>query len=455
MPRSRPTGRTVTARTGGVLRFAAGVPLVGLLAANLPLVAAALTALVAVAAAAIASPVAFVAMAALFSTAVPKAGYVVGGFPLPVMMPALFLAALLLRWRTTATPFARLGARLAVIALAWLAYRLLILRLDGGNVGDALALAGWYGLPILLLLLGPALGSLRGRDGARWVSRLETGILFACGFSVVQQLLGLEQTAIPGITRAVGVDYSAKPLLFAGGTKIPSTYQNGNVLGVVTGFFFLVAAERVLGGRGRTRDGLIMAATAVATVLSGSRTVVFGLAIGMAVLVLRLGLSRRTIAVFAMGGCVLVGVLALSPALADRLIGTTPSDPALTQRTTGWQSVLRVTPVSELVTGGPVWAQHRADPGQAEGLVGAIQQVGLVGVALLVGVFFAATSSPELRRWRLILIPVVVSLVVDSAYLVFPTLFLPVVRMFSPLRPDQAEPDVAPDAADTASPVSV
>ena len=441
MPEPRP------GRPGGFPAAVLGVPLIGLLAANLPLVAAGLTLVVGTAVAAIVSPGAFVAVAAVLSTAIPKAGYVVSGFPVPVMMPVLLVAALLLRWR--ADPAPRHGTRLAVVALAWLAYRLISLRLDGGSLGDAMALAGWYGLPIVLLLIGPPLGSLRGRDGAGWRRRLETGLLLACGFSLVQQVFGLEQTVIPGVTRAVGTDYSAKPLLFPGGTKIPSTYQNGNVLGVITGFFFLVAAERVLGGRGRPRDGLVMAATAVATVLSGSRTVIIGLAIGLAVLVFRSGLNRRTIAVFVLGGAVLVTVLQLSPALADRLIGTKASDPALAQRTAGWSNILRTTPVAELLTGGPVWAQRRLDPGQAEGLIGAVQQVGVIGMTLFAGIFVAATSAPGMRRWRLVLIPVAVSFVVDSAYLVFPTMFLPIARMFAPLRPDpsaeeaEAEPDQA------------
>ena len=451
MPEPRP------ARRGGFPPAVLGAPLLGLLAAHLPLVAAGVTVLVATAVAAIVSPGAFIAVAAMLSTAFPKAGYVLGGFPIPVMMPVLLAAALLLRWR--ADPAPRHGVRLAVVALAWLAYRLVSLRLDGGAVGDALALAGWYGLPIVLLLLGPPLGSVRGREGAVWRTRLETGLLFACGFSLVQQVFGLEQTVVPGITRAVGSDYSAKPLLFPGGTKIPSTYQNGNVLGVITGFFFLVAAERVLRGKGRPRDGLVMAATAVATVLSGSRTVIIGLAIGVAVLVFRSGQNRRTIAVFVLGASVLVTVLLLSPALADRLIGTKASDPALVQRTGGWSNILATTSVAELLTGGPVWAQHRLDPGQAEGLIGAVQQVGVIGMALFIGVFVVVTNPPELRRWRLVLIPVAVSFLVDSAYLVFPTMFLPIARMFSPLRPEAEAEAEAPaeqaEAVEVASAVRV
>ena len=58
------------------------------------------------------------------------------------------------------------------------------------------------------------------RPSAATIAAISGAIgLVACGFSVVQQLLGIEQTAVPGITRAVGVDYSAKPLLFAGAAR--------------------------------------------------------------------------------------------------------------------------------------------------------------------------------------------------------------------------------------------
>jgi len=105
----------------------------------------------------------------------------VSGFPIPVMMPVLALGALLLRWR--GAPHAdRRGARLAIAALAWLVYRVVVLVFDGGSLGDGLALAGWYGLPMLLFLVGPAVGSVRGRPGSGWVSRLEAGMFFVCGF---------------------------------------------------------------------------------------------------------------------------------------------------------------------------------------------------------------------------------------------------------------------------------
>jgi hypothetical protein len=456
MPVNRPWHTRGTTSVGGSSvpgRYVVVAPVIGLIAAAAPLVAAGVVGAIAVLAAAVASPVSVILASALLTTAIPKAGFLVNGLPLPLMMFVLLMAAVMLRGYSA--PEETRGRRLALAALAWLGIRLVVTRLDGGSAADVLALAGWYGLPLLLLLVGPGLGAVGDDLGRRWVRRLETGMLIACGFSVVQQLAGIVATTVPGVTRAVGADYSAKPLVFEGGTKIPSTYQNGNVLGVITAFFFLVAADRVLAGRGSRRDGLIMAGTAVATVLSGSRTVVIGLAVGVIALLLRSGLNRRTIAVCVLVAAALVGVLQWSPALSDRLLGTRTSDPALEVRTVVWGDILRTTPVAELLVGGPVWAQDRPEPGLAEGALGAIQQVGILGMALFAAVIMAATNAPGLRRWRLLLIPVAVSFAVDSAYLVFPTLFIPLARMFAPLHPETPSSPDEPAGASTVEPFSV
>lgn len=408
-----------------------GGPLISLFVLQAPLYVIAVMSTVLVALVAIAGPALVLPAVAFLSTAVPKAGVSFGGLPLPVMMFALIGIAPLLR--AQAKPAGRHGFRLGVLALVWLAYRMAALYVDGGMLRDVAALAGWYGLPLVLLMAGPPLGSLREPMSRTWSRALEGGILFACGFSVVQQLGGIERTAIPGLTRAVGVDYSAKPLLFEGGSKIPSSYQNGNILGVVTALFFVTSAERALRGRGTRRDTVIMAATALATLLSGSRTAVMGLVVAVAVLVLRSGIRRRAIALIGLFGAVIGTALALSPPLGRRLFGTTASDAALAQRTDGWSSVLDSASPLELLTGGSAWAHPLEPPGQVEGLLGAVQQVGIIGMVLFIGMFIVATSPAHLRRWRLLLLPVVVSLAVDSAYLVFPTLFLPIARMFAPL----------------------
>ena len=431
------TARRAPARFPTLGGLYLAVPLMGLLLPQAPLLTIGATGAASLGILALTSPGTFLGGAAVLTAAVPKAGVVVGGLPLPAMMFVLILATVMLRLRTghTKNP----GYRIALMTMLWLSYRLLSLYLDGGSPANVAALAGWYGLPVLLLLIGPALGSLPNPIGRRWERGLENGILVACGFSLVQQLLGLERSAIPGITRAVGVDYAAKPLAFEGGSKIPSTYQNGNILGVVTAVFFLVSTDRVLRGRGSQRDKLIMAATAIATILSGSRTAVIGLVLGLGLLMLRAGLRRQTLVTAALCTFVVGLTLKLSPALSRRLSGTSASDPALTQRTEFWSFLLQTTSIPEMLIGGSAWAHPLEPPGLAEGTIGAVQQVGIIGMALFVAVFLTATSPAHLRRWRVLLIPVAISMVVDSAYLVFPTLFLPLARMFAPLDPTESE----------------
>lgn len=416
------------------------MPAVGLLVPLVPYVTAGVVAVAAIATMAVASPMAFILLVATLSAAIPKAGFLLGEIPVPLMVPLLLISAVMLRPHAGATSTGRRGGRLAALALVWLGYRLVSLHLAGGSPTELLALTGWFGLPIVLFLAGPPLGSLQGPTGDRWTRRLETGVLAACAFSVVQYFWGIERTAIPGFTRAVGADYSLKPLLFQGGSKMPSTYQNGNLLGVITALFFLVSADRLLRGQASRRDHLIMAATAIATLLSGSRTGVIGLVVGLAFLVLRSGISHRTVLICGLGAAAFVGALQLSSPMARRITGTTASDPALAARTAGWSEVLQTTPVAELATGGLRSAHTEGRAGVAEGVIGAVQQVGIIGIALFLSVFFTATAAPEMRRWRLILLPLGVSIAVDSAYLVFPTLFLPIARMFSSIDPSRSPP---------------
>lgn len=427
----------------------AGLPLVGVLGYVAPIAAAVLTtAATGLIAVLVLNPLVVLGVVAVLITAVPKAGITFGAFPLPVMLLVLVGILPLLR-RAARTRGSSEVTSLAILALAWMAVRMVVMVLDGGTVTDLLALAGWYGLPLLLLVGGPVFGSLRGEAGRRWVRNMELGILIACAFGFLQWAFGVTRFALPGITQAFGADLTEKPIFFAGGSKIPSTYQNGNVLGVATAFFFLIAAERLLTGRGSRRDRVLLVATAVATILSGSRTAVLGLVLGLIVLVLRSRPSHRTIGVCLGAGLAFLAVLQFSPALSDRLLGTTAKDPNVTFRTDSWSTVIHSASLTELATGGSTWVEAFPDPGQVEGFVGAVQQVGLIGMALFLGVFVVATRQPGLRRWRLLLIPVAFSLGVDSAYLVFPTLFIPVVRMFAPLTGATDDEDAPEPERDT------
>jgi hypothetical protein len=234
------------------------------------------------------------------------------------------------------------------------------------------------------------------------------------------------------VTIAWGDSYARKPIQFIGGSKIPSTYQNGNVLGVTTAIFCLLAADRIFRGSRSRRDYLLVVATAFATVMSGSRTVAAGLAMGFAILVLRSGSFRRSLQAVVVLGLMVMATLQLLPELSSRFSLQTASNGAFTGRVTLWSDVLRTSSLHEFVLGTGGWNAAAGNP-FTEGVVGAMQQVGLLGVGLLIAALLVNTRSRQLRRWRLLLIPLGVSFAVDSAYLVFPTLFIPIARMFAPI----------------------
>jgi hypothetical protein len=210
---------------------------------------------------------------------------------------------------------------------------------------------------------------------------------------------------------------------------------------VVTAVFFLIAVRRFLTGRAGTRDRIMLVATTIASVLSGSRTIIAGMALGLVLLAIRSGLRPRLVRALVVAGLSMLAVLHFSPALSDRLLGTTAEDPALAVRSVVWSDVLDKTDPGELAVGGSAWVDSDPPVGKAEGALGAVQQVGFVGMALFAAAVLSATGDRALRVWWVLLVPVAVSLAVDSAYLVFPTLFIPLARMFAPLD------DVGQDAA--------
>lgn len=88
-------------------------------------------------------------------------------------------------------------------------------------------------------------------------------------------------------------------------------------------------------------------------------------------------------------------------------------------------------------------------------LVGAVQQIGILALVLSVDVFLAAANDPELRRWRFALAPLAIPLVIDSPFLVFPTMFLPVARMFAPLCAETGAPREQPEDQALDAPLAV
>ncbi len=453
MARRGPSERSATRHERPLGWVAAGGLVLGAPLALAPALGVGLAAIVSVGIWMFVAPTSFLAATGFLVAAVPKAGWRINEFPFPVLMIPLFGAAFVLRSRGERSGFITDSTQTALVGIAalWLAVRLVVLRNAGIPTSAQLALVGWYALPLALLVIGPRLGSVRGFTGRLWAGALEAGVLFACGFAVMQRVFGLEETAIEGVTISLGDSYENKPLLFGeGGIKTPSTYQNGNILGVITGVFFLIAVDRMLRGTARPRDYVMATATAVASFLSGSRTVVLGVFIGFVLLVLRSRVTGRTVKAVAVPALVLVVVLQVIPTFAARYSFRPTSGDITAGRAQQWSALLESSTPTELLVGSTDWLE--GGRGLAEGVFGIVQQVGLVGVVLVGGVLWIATSGPSVRRWRLLLIPLFVSVCIDSAYYSFPTLFLPVARMFAPLDPsgDRAN---APESKRSALPV--
>ena len=99
------------------------------------------------------------------------------------------------------------------------------------------------------------------------------------GFSILQKIVGLEKSMIPGLTYAWGGTYSDKPIGYDSITgvalKMPSTYQNGNGSGI----FCSVAILYLMKNINKKNKFLVLFSIIMGffgVYLCGSRSVLFG-----------------------------------------------------------------------------------------------------------------------------------------------------------------------------------
>jgi hypothetical protein len=125
--------------------------------------------------------------------------------------------------------------------------------------------------------------------------------------------------------------------------------------------------------------------------------------------------------------------LKLEPAIADRLSWSSLTNFAGAGRTAAWRQTL-----SSMSPGDVIFGQAGVGSSVelAEGWVGQLQQIGVVGWVCL-GLFWVQTFRKFDRRWSLAVgVTVVTILTIDSSYLDFPTLPLmaAIVATFGPRR---------------------
>lgn len=355
--------------------------------------------------------------------AFPKAGIKAGDIPIPIFLGFVTLGSIvfLLRMRSRLTPAFTVG----VLAL-W-ATAMATLEFRGSQTLAARALSAYW-ITSLLILAG-LLRAIRSGDLDEGLQKiLHRSVAFALTivffFGVGQYMMGIEWLQVPGLTIAFGDSYAAKPLLFEGGVKVPSTYQNGNLLGIVAAclmwYFVLVR---------RTRVSLVFVAMAIIlVVISGSRSAILAL---IATAFFYFVVKSRPLAV--VGACFLAGAGSLllgqvAPSLGARYAIGSIFQSGAGGRDLQWAYWWKHLNLNQLLFGDPQWRVQGAGAGVSEhalveGLPGIIQQVGLIGVALLIVVICIAVSGAFKRGYGYVLLPVLFASVIDSSYESFPVLW--------------------------------
>jgi hypothetical protein len=357
--------------------------------------------------------------------AVPKAGFLLGSIPLPIMYVAL-AGGLILLSRSRPNP---LRVDPALIGLTiWSVVVAARLVFTAATLSEPVALMGWLLLPLTIV----AISAARAMHGSVVVKSILLGVRLAAIYGFWQLTFGLEAVAVPGVTQAWGSDFADKHLgIYVDGvvtfTKIPSTYQNGNNFGVIAAMCFLIALThpRLYRSQGWVIADLCLFSSAV--LLSGSRSVLFGWIIGTVACLLYRDIVSRAQAV-RIGAIVVVAVMVtlfLQPGLLDRFSLESLTDTSGSGRTEAWWDAIGAMRVGELAIGSTDWAgvDDSLRGGLVEGWAGATQQIGALGVFLLVVVWLRFVRP--VRAGVALAIPLGVSAVLDSAYLAFPTLFLP------------------------------
>ncbi len=388
-----------------------------------------------VAIAAVLRPFRVACLFGFLAAAFPKAGFKIDGFPFPVFLFGLVVAVALL---FVTQPKRRPRTAVLVVVGVWLTFvgARTVLLLDEG-AGSVFAFVAWAALPIVLLTMTTALVSVP----PQWLRSFQWGFLVSAAYAVVQLVGGVTQTAISGVTFAAGDDLADKhnTIYVTGGvdfSKIPSTYQNGNIYGIVAAVFLVFTLVRLLRRRGTKLDVLVVLAAVMAIGLSGSRTAIIAAGLPILVLLLRKGSLRWRAGIVTIAVVAVMAVFTLRPGLAQRYTLDSIVSSGGSGRTRIWAEYLAQMRPGDFVFGMPDIL------GIPDGWVGVVIQIGYVGSVLLaVAVFALSRARPE---WNLVLLVLLIGALIDSTYITFPTWFLPAALFAARLDDDNSTLATAP-----------
>ena len=181
-------------------------------------------------------------------------------------------------------------------------------------------------------------------------------IIVAIGiYSILQFVIGVKETAIEGITIALGDDLSKKQIIRSGWVaKIPSTYTNGTLL--APSLIILLAYELEIKNKSKLQIFSIILGT-LSLILSGSRSCIFAVILLIPYLlyrIIKMKLQKKKIHnfifVFSMLPLLILLLIAIIPKIMPNFInqvyqsyiGFTKNDLTLSGRTIQWESFFQI-----------------------------------------------------------------------------------------------------------------
>lgn len=184
---------------------------------------------------------------------------------------------------------------------------------------------------------------------------LSISLIIVGGFSLLQFIFGVNETAIPGLTIAIGEDYTKKQIFRSGIgiSKIPSTYQNGTLLAP----FLIISIAFLLQGKDKTKLTYIaLFFGLVSLLLSGSRSSLFSVIMILPILIFNIlknvyGQKIKKILIIIFLSPIIIIILFFTlkiifPDFASQIynsyVGFTLNDSTLSGRTTQWSDFLLI-----------------------------------------------------------------------------------------------------------------